>query len=652
LLQNRDGITWLVTTSVGVFPDSVANRARAERALGFFQLDGDPALETLLSSRDSLYIYDDAVGRAPRVLQVLANPTPLGFDVFGADAASGDLDGDGRLEIACGDAEGHIAIFERLPAGNWVSELSLDTGGTYAYDLTALGGGGFVCGRQRTASVTGDGFGTALYEFSSTNRAAKASSSRRRIRSCRPKTICAPAARWRPARRPAMPGWRWCEAPICTCCAHTAARTRGAPAAADFELVSHQPGAAGEPPALLDLDADGRLDVVLRTRFVHATWWTLDEASAGTARLAPRIAGRNPAALELAAGRGRHRTRASAPRTRVWETIATDHRQHLDRCDAAAAHDVRVSHSRRCAVVHRLGSSNIVDGRRGALPRLYGLEPLGDASIRLRCTNPLPPSSLETSHWRLLTPAGRRITGVALAADGREVQLLLDARGGLRQRRRRSGAAARRSGRSAARSGGAGELDVQLPRSGVRGVALGDRSRRHRGGVQPAPSIRRRSCRNVSICAGTADRWRSLRFRNLDPQRILLQPAAGESLVGIGIPYLLRISAAVRAASDGATLALAETEYVLRVAGAGARGGVPGPESGPLGGFAADVRRCGSRDAGRDLQSRRRARPGCSMARSVAAWCGTCAIPPGEPWRAAHTSIQRAMRPAATAARS
>jgi hypothetical protein len=90
--------------------------ASAERVLGFFQLDADAASEAILSSRDSLYLYDDVAAGAPLLLQALANPNRLGFDVFGADAAVGDLRADGGHSIACGDAEGHVAVFVRTAA--------------------------------------------------------------------------------------------------------------------------------------------------------------------------------------------------------------------------------------------------------------------------------------------------------------------------------------------------------------------------------------------------------------------------------------------------------------------------------------------------------------------------------------------------------
>ncbi len=136
-----------------------------ERILGLFQLDDDAAWETILSSRDSLFLYDDAIQGAPPLLQTIVNPSQAGFNFWGADAAAADLDGDGRIELVCGDGEGVVSVFEAVPGQPFVLQQVIDTEGSYAYDVSAVPPDGFLIGRQRTGSVTGDGFATTLYEF-------------------------------------------------------------------------------------------------------------------------------------------------------------------------------------------------------------------------------------------------------------------------------------------------------------------------------------------------------------------------------------------------------------------------------------------------------------------------------------------------------
>jgi hypothetical protein len=165
LVQDGLSAEWWTTCTTCEFPDRQISAVTTERVVGLFQLDADEAFEAVLSSRDSLLLFDDASQSAPALLQVLVDPVQAGFSFWGADAAVGDLDADGRIELVCGDGEGNVSVFEALPGQPFVLQQVLDTQGSYAYDISAVPPDGFVVGRQGTRNVTGDGFATTTYGF-------------------------------------------------------------------------------------------------------------------------------------------------------------------------------------------------------------------------------------------------------------------------------------------------------------------------------------------------------------------------------------------------------------------------------------------------------------------------------------------------------
>jgi hypothetical protein len=155
--------------------------------------------------------------------------------------------------------------------------------------------------------------------------------------------------------------------------------------------------------------------------------------------------------------------------------------------------------------------------------------------------------------------------------------------------------------------------------------ADGARCRRHRRDVQP----RLRS--NEPALAGFQLEWNAspvplARWLPLDATRLRLEPLAGTTFVGHGIPYRLRLDPGIRAA-DGAALDNATLEYLLRVEGQGAGHVFPAPNPVRPGDASVTFAEAGP-ETRIDLYTLEGERVrSLSLVGSAAASSGTCAMP-------------------------
>jgi len=557
------GITWLVTRSPGGFPDSVAASLRDLRALGFFQLDADPAFEAILARDDALYLYDDAAGRAPALLQRLDNPVQTGFNAWGADAVAGDLDGDGRLEIACGDAEGFVTVFERGIDGIFRPERQIDSGGTYAYDLTALPEGGFLVGSQRTVDPAGDGYPTAVVEFVSHGSTVPG---RYPFLALENYLDIGSAL----ALSPSGAVWLALVEGQDLYLARGATEPRG--------LVLRAPIAAGEAPIVADLDADGRLELVLQFRGFSALY-RLQEDIRGPRRLRAESLGPDRLRLTwLQDMPGEVVVRRTPPFSESWVDLGRTTSNTW--IDSMLVPFVKYSY-RVVAVLGDsvVGESNGVVAQAQPLPRLLAVQVQGPTALRLRASNALHPLSLVPHRFHLQAGEKRlQVQQLTVAEDGRVVDLSLDAPlpcgpfvvqvDSLRDTEwgLLAGPASRIES----------SHECSAPAFFVVGVGLGSAS----GALEVEWS---REPDDVALANASYDlSWNGApvpidRVEHPDPDHTLVFLPAGTPWVGRGIPYLLRIASLVRARADAAPLTAADTVHRIYVAGTGATQVFPVP---------------------------------------------------------------------------
>jgi hypothetical protein len=562
LVQRGFAAEWIVTRAADSFPESLAARVIAERVLGFFQLDEDPPAEALLGSRDTLYILDDLTSGPPVLLQALANPSVAGFNVFGATAAVGDLDSDGRIEIACGDAEGNVAVFERR-SGRYENEMLLDTAGTYAYELCSNLGAGFIVGRQASRNPAGDGLPTAAYEFIAYEPPEPGGpgwEARRTLSFLSPENDL---------RAACSTG----NAFGCAC----VVLVRGA----DLyvmngfgTMVSHLDGADGEAPALADLDGDGSTEMVLRTRR-GARLLRLEVDRPGPYGLASESLGAGRLRLDwLHAGTDTLRVRRGLGA--AWQTLGeTTARTWID---STAVSFVTYEYELQALQSGRpWATSNRIRASAQPLPRLLAAEALGPASLRVRCSNPLPAEAMAADHWSVADAGGVvPLATTALASAGREVQIVLG-------RALECGeAVVRGSGLRDDQNGrldpAAAEVRLQLACTAASFAVADARIESN------AVSLRfNRAFDPASLDVGRfALSWNGapvplVAAESIDSVRVRVHAAPSVVFVGRGLPYRLQIDPGLRAAADGAALAHPEIDYALYVEGGGATKVFPAP---------------------------------------------------------------------------
>jgi len=547
---------WLVTRAAGTWPDSVARVSGVERALGCYQLDADPEFETLLSSRDSLFVHDDLRAGGGARVQTLVDPATTGFRVFGADAAVGDLFGDGGLAIAIGDAEGDVVVYARRPDGRFALATVIDTGGTYAYDLEALPGGGIAVGCQRTRDVAGDGFPHAVHEFIAYRPQAAGFVRDAAVAVLAP-TNALGAGLAIVADASSAAWWAF---------------VRGADfylaraSTAGLEARTYRGDGGADSPLLEDLDADGGLDVVWRSGGV-ARWARVPGQVAGPRDLTSESLGPDRLRLDwrpadFAAGTSRVRRAQGGGFVTLGETTAG---AWIDSTLAPGV-DATYEIEGLDAGMVRARSNRIVT-RAQALPRLVALAALGPASLRVRCTNPLGASALQPDAWRVEVDAGvpLRVVQVSLAEAGRSAHLVLDSAPVCgRLRLRIHDARDDRGGRFAPEAAAVEtEIVCAAPPFLVRAVAA-------RAAAIDVEFSRAVDAATVPAAAFEVD-WDDatvpvLAAAAIDSATVRL--TLESALVGRGIPYRIRVGNGVRA-RDGAALARPGSEYWLRVEGAG-----------------------------------------------------------------------------------
>jgi hypothetical protein len=410
LFQEFDGrVSWLMTRASATHPDSIGFGVEASRALGFFQLDDDAAFEAILSTDDLLFIHDDAVTGAPARIATLTNPNRIGFNVWGADAVAGDVDSDGRIEIVCGDAEGFVTLFERTGSG-FVVEQTLDTGGVYAYDLSALPNGGFVVGRQRSIDVAGDGFPTAAYDFLEMQDGLE----RARY------TFLAPENDLRvgsSGARSLATGAFW----LALARGEDLHLLRGD---RPRERVTRIPVADGTPPVLADLDADGRLEMLVRGDV--ARLYRNVEAGRGPHALQSESLGPNALQLTWVPGdSGMSRLR----RSRDGDSVVLGETSAATWVDTTLVAFTEYAYEIEQVVAGAVRArTKRVTAQAQPRPRLRSFDDIGDASLRLHFTNAIHARALEPRRFSVWGADGqpRRVLQVVRSEAGRAIDLLLD----------------------------------------------------------------------------------------------------------------------------------------------------------------------------------------------------------------------------------
>jgi hypothetical protein len=556
LFQSFDGeVQWLLTRAPASDPDSIGARFEASRALGFFQLDDDPAHEAILSTDDLLFIHDDAVGSAPARIESLVNPNRDGFNVWGADAAVGDVDGDARIEIVCGDAEGSVTVFERSGNG-FVVEQTLDTGGVYAYDLSLLPTGGYLVGRQRSADVAGDGFPTAPYDFLEFRNGSQVT----RYPFLAPQNdLRAGSAA---VRSPAS-GQVW----LALAQGDDLYLLRGE---APREAVTRVAIVDGTPPVLADLDADGRMEMVVRGAEA-ARLYRVNESGRGPHALRAESLGPRRLQLTWAPGdSGVSRLR----RSREGSTVVLGETTAGFWIDSTVTRLVDYVFEIEQVVEGRVrATSNRVIARAQPRPRLATVTGLGDSSLRLRFTNPLHPATVEPRRlavW-VADDAPRRVVQLVRAEAGRALDVLLDAPiecGNIRVVV------------DSVRDDQWGLLDPVQTDMTVKAVCRptpfyvvgatlsdGTDAIAVEFNREPGPAAL-----DVGVYRLT---WNGatqalVGVEAVDAVRVRLLPAPGVQFLARGLPYLLQIDPILVAAGDGQALEAPENIYRVHVEGRGA----------------------------------------------------------------------------------
>lgn len=549
-------IHWLVTRATDAFPDSLAGSVSAARVLGFFDLDDDPALETLLSTEDQLFLYDDLVGREPVRVQSLDNPSQGSFNVFGSDAAVGDIDSDGRREIVCGDAEGFISIFERSDNGEYRVERVLDSGGTYAYQFATLPEGGFLVGRQRTRDVAGDGFETVIYDF--INYVADGMPLHVRSFVARLNALDAGVS----TLRSSASGDDY----VVLANAGHVYLARGA--TEPREHVSTL-AAAARLPAIADFDADGRLEIVVGTAS-GADVYRFYEEIRGPHDLRSESLGPTSVRLRWQASAGAQ-SRVQRDRGSGFETLGvTSAAVWVDSTLQAFA---RTSYRIQAIVAGEVrGTSNTVIAQAQPRPRLRSVEVSSASRLRLRFTNALHPEPLLPRRVRVRDAlTEHEIVALALSEHGRALDVVVA--GGLR-------CGDVHVEVDSLRDEYWGLLDppfaaAQTARACegpafhvVRVAALQGQRQGFRVEFSRAPHADALDVATYRV-QWNAENLELQTVQQVDARRFDLLLVGGASLVGHGIAYEVHVAETLRA-SDGAELADAGTVHRVYVDGVGA----------------------------------------------------------------------------------
>ena len=158
ILCNASGTAFLVEQPApGEFPTERIWEARGSwsRTIVDADADGMPEIFARDDATNSISVYEAEGDNNHKVIATLENPTG-GDNGISADFATGDFDGDGRIEILVGDSDGELFIYEAV--GNnqyrqtWISPLSEGTPQLFAAgDLDNDGNAEFaICAKTGT----------------------------------------------------------------------------------------------------------------------------------------------------------------------------------------------------------------------------------------------------------------------------------------------------------------------------------------------------------------------------------------------------------------------------------------------------------------------------------------------------------------------
>lgn len=553
-----NNIHWMVTRAPDLFPDFRVSGATVSRALGFYDLDDDPALETLLSTEDELFVYDDAVGREPVLMQTLENPSQTFFNTYGADAAVGDIDGDGRTEIVIGDSDGAISVFERGDSGDYEVERVIASGGNYAYEYAALPEGGFVVGRQRTSSVGGDGFTTIVYDFINYD----ASGAARRVRSF--------LARLNVLEEGVMHLRSSASGDDYLVLANENDIYLARGATEPREHVTFLRGYDGDLPAIADFDADGHLEIVTPDRFGFGLYRFFED-SRGPYSLSSESLG--PTRLRL------HWQSGSADTFRVerfgsadWELLGET--TSTTWVDSTLAPLQQASYRVQAVVGGEVrGTTRTVTAQARPRPELRNVDVTSPSSLRLRFSQPLHRDSLRPYRLRVVDADAveHAVVSLALAETGFALEVTLlgtlacgavdvtadslrDVEWGLLQPPTSSVQATRVCS----------DVAFHVVRADVRPDAVAG----FRIAFSRAPAAAALASASYHV------RWDGktlavVSVEAVDETRFDLTLADPTPLLGLGIPYEISVTSTLQAADDGALLADAGTVHRVYVDGHG-----------------------------------------------------------------------------------
>ena len=158
ILCNASGTAFLLEQpALGEFPTERIWEARGNwsRTIVDADADGTPEIFARDDATNSISVYEADGDNNHKVIATLENPTG-GDNALSANFATGDFDGDGRIEILVGDSDGELFIYEA--AGNnhysqtWASPLSEGTPQLFAAgDLDGDGNAEFaICAKTGT----------------------------------------------------------------------------------------------------------------------------------------------------------------------------------------------------------------------------------------------------------------------------------------------------------------------------------------------------------------------------------------------------------------------------------------------------------------------------------------------------------------------